>query len=43
MPYLIYALDYEDMDIKREEIRNAHREHLRSVGKKIISVRSFIG
>lgn len=37
MPYLIYALDYENMDKKREEIRNAHREHLRSVGKKLLA------
>ena len=26
MPYLIYALDYENMETAREETRNAHRE-----------------
>lgn len=37
MPYLIYALDYEDMNKKRELIRDKHRDHLRSVGKKLLA------
>lgn len=31
MPYLIYARDSEGMDMQQEQIRDAHREHLRRV------------
>lgn len=37
MPYLIYALDYENMETTREMIRDNHRNHLRSVGKKLLA------
>lgn len=37
MPYLIYALDYENMGATREKIRNDHREHLQSAGKKLLA------
>lgn len=37
MPYLIYALDYENMDSIREKMRTEHREHLQSVGKKLLA------
>ena len=37
MPYLIYARDFEEMDAQREQIRDAHREHLRSIGDKLLA------
>lgn len=37
MPYLIYARDFNDMDAEREQIREAHREHLRSIGNKLLA------
>ncbi len=37
MPYLIYARDFEEMDVQREQIRDAHREHLRSIGDKLLA------
>jgi hypothetical protein len=37
MCYLIYALDFKDMDEVREKIRSAHREHLRKIGKKLLA------
>lgn len=37
MPFLIYALDYENMDEKREMIREDHRDHLRNVGNKLLA------
>lgn len=37
MPYLIYARDFENMDTRREEIRNEHRNHLRSIGDKLLA------
>ena len=37
MAFLIYAYDHEGMDKKRESIRQAHREHLSSVGNKLIA------
>lgn len=36
MPYLIYARDFENMEVLREQIRDAHREHLRSIGDKLL-------
>lgn len=35
--YLIYAIDNENMNAKREEIREKHRTHLRSMGKKLLA------
>jgi uncharacterized protein YciI len=37
MPYLIYAYDLEGESEKREQIREAHREHLRSIGDKLLA------
>lgn len=37
MPYLIYARDFDDMDSQREQIREVHREHLRSIGDKLLA------
>jgi uncharacterized protein YciI len=37
MPYLVYALDHDGMNNKREEIRNEHRKYLKSYGNKIIA------
>lgn len=37
MAYLIYARDFEGMDLKREEVREAHREHLRSMGDRLLA------
>lgn len=37
MPYLIYACDFDDMDSQREQIREAHRDHLRSMGDKLLA------
>jgi len=37
MPYLIYAIDFDNMDEKREKIRDAHRAHLKSIGKKLLA------
>ncbi len=32
MPYLICAIDHEGKEKMREELRDAHRKHLKSVG-----------
>lgn len=37
MPYLIYVLDHDDMDTIRETMRNEHRSHLKSAGKKLLA------
>ena len=37
MAYLIYAIDHEGMHNNREEIREAHRNHLRSIGIKLLA------
>ncbi len=37
MPYLIYALDFKNKAKQREKIREAHRTHLRSMGKKLLA------
>jgi len=34
MPFLIYADDYEGKEEVRENLRGAHREHIKSAGKK---------
>ena len=36
MPYLIYAIDHDDKNDIREELRQKHRDHLSSVGKKLL-------
>ena len=37
MAYLIYAIDLPDKNDIRETIRDQHRQHLRSVGKKLLA------
>lgn len=37
MPYLIYAIDHPGMETKREAIRQAHRDYLKSYGAKILA------
>lgn len=37
MPYLIYAIDFPEMELKRESIRQAHRDYLKSHGAKILA------
>lgn len=37
MAYLIYAIDFENMDETREKNRDAHRDHLRTIGKKLLA------
>lgn len=37
MPFLIIAHDHEGMDIRREEVRQAHRDYLASFGSKLLS------
>ena len=36
MPYLIYAVDHDGMDEIREQLRQDHRQHLSSAGKKLL-------
>ena len=43
MPYLIYALDHDNMDEVREKIRDEHRAHLKSVGKKLLASGALLG
>jgi uncharacterized protein YciI len=37
MAYLIYAIDHPNRSEARENIREEHRKHLRSVGKKLLA------
>ena len=37
MAYLIFAIDFDGMDEKREDLREAHRRHLKSVGSKLLA------
>ncbi|WP_430246560.1 YciI family protein (plasmid) [Neorhizobium sp. DAR64861/K0K2] len=37
MPYLIIAKDHLDRQDDRERIRDAHRSHLASIGKKLLA------
>ena len=37
MAFLIYAIDNEGMESLRESLRESHRNHLKSVGSKLIS------
>lgn len=34
--YLIIAFDNDGMEARREELRQAHRDHLKSMGKRLI-------
>ena len=36
MAYLIYAIDRDNVDSKRENLRSAHRAHLKSAGSKLL-------
>lgn len=37
MPYIILAHDKPDQDLLREELRESHRNHLKSIGPKLIA------
>lgn len=37
MPYLIYAIDFEGMKQIREDLRQAHRNHLKKAGSKLLA------
>jgi len=37
MPFLIYAYDFEGKEKERENLRDAHREHIQSAGNKILA------
>jgi hypothetical protein len=37
MKYLIYARDHDGMSDKREAHREAHRDHLRSMGTRLLA------
>lgn len=37
MAYLISALDFPEMDLARENIKEAHRDHLRAQGRKLLA------
>jgi uncharacterized protein YciI len=37
MPFLIYATDFEGKEKVRENLQNAHREHLKSAGKSLLT------
>ncbi len=43
MPYIIYALDHANSHELREDNREAHRIHLASVGKKLLSSGALLG
>ena len=36
MPYIIYAIDKQGQGRLREEIRDKHRQHLASIGKRLL-------
>lgn len=36
MAYLIYAVDHDGMDSVRGSLRGKHREHLKSIGEKLL-------
>tara|TARA_R110000868_G_scaffold411409_1_gene703762 strand:- start:1984 stop:2310 length:327 start_codon:yes stop_codon:yes gene_type:complete len=42
IPYLIYARDFENRDEAREHIREAHRDHLRSIGDKLLTAGALL-
>ena len=37
MPYLIYAIDREGVEKVREDLREAHRSHLKSAGSRLLA------
>jgi uncharacterized protein len=37
MPYLILAYDHEGMEVKREQVRDAHRTYLGAQGRKLLA------
>ena len=37
MPYLIYVIDHPGMEQKREAVREAHRDFLKSYGVKVLA------
>jgi uncharacterized protein len=39
MPYLIYAVnhDHESIETRKKEVQEAHRDHLRGAGKKLLA------
>ena len=37
MAYLIYAIDFDNMNEIREENPDAHRKHLSSIGYKLLA------
>ncbi len=43
MPYLIYAIDFENMHDLRESLRAAHRDHLKSEGNKVLASGALLG
>ncbi|MFQ6024348.1 MAG: YciI family protein [Acidiferrobacterales bacterium] len=42
MPFLIYALDKPDMHVTRERVREAHRQHLQSQGRRILAAGALL-
>ncbi|MFC3059477.1 YciI family protein [Paenirhodobacter populi] len=43
MPFLIIAEDHEGKEIEREAVREAHRAHLASAGKKLLASGAILG
>lgn len=43
MPFLIIAEDHEGKEIERETVREAHRAHLASAGKKLLASGAILG
>jgi uncharacterized protein YciI len=37
MPFLILAYDHEGMEVKREQVRDAHRTYLGAQGRKLLA------
>lgn len=42
MPYLIYAIDFEGKQEIRESLREAHRDHLKRQGMKILAAGALL-
>ncbi len=42
MPYLIITYDHPNMEEKRETVREAHRAHLASAGKKLLGSEALL-
>lgn len=43
MAFLITSYDHPGMDSTREAVRDAHRQHLASVGKKLLASGALLG